>query len=335
MKRIPSKDQFRGCFVGQCLGDATGFPVEGYPPMICSRYVEQFLKAGLTGEWSHYPYPFGQYSDDSQMARDLIQSVLACRRFDPQDYAHRIATLFKNDKIVGQGQATQTAAAKLLQGIPWDRAGNLPPAAGNGSAMRVAPLGLLYYDDPKQMLQASHQQSLITHRDPRCSAGSAALAGAVALALQEQPVEANPFVAQLAKWASEFEPTVAENLLKLPGWLALEPEAAETEISRAGMEQEYESNWHGISPFVTSSLLWSLYSFLRTPDDYWATMCTAIAVGGDVDTTAAMAGAVSGAYLGLGAIPAHLAAKLTDQGVWGLEQLLNLIDQLFELKDRQ
>jgi ADP-ribosylglycohydrolase len=44
-------------------------------------------------------------------------------------------------------------------------------------------------------------------------------------------------------------------------------------------------------------VLWSLYSFLRSPEDYWETVCTAIAVGGDVDTTAAMAGAVSGAYL--------------------------------------
>jgi hypothetical protein len=50
-------------------------------------------------------------------------------------------------------------------------------------------------------------------------------------------------------------------------------------------------------------VLWSLYSFLTSPDGYWETICTAIAVGGDVDATAAMAEAMSGAFLGLDAIP--------------------------------
>ena len=36
---VPSRDQFRGCLVGQCLGDALGFPVEGHPPAVCRDYV--------------------------------------------------------------------------------------------------------------------------------------------------------------------------------------------------------------------------------------------------------------------------------------------------------
>jgi len=79
-------------------------------------------------------------------------------------------------------------------------------------------------------------------------------------------------------------------------------------------------------------VLWSLYAFLRTPEDYWATICTAIAVGGDVDTTAAMAGAISGAYLGLEAVPARLARRLTDQGTWGLTELVELAHEVYDLK---
>jgi hypothetical protein len=30
-------DQFAGCFIGQCLGDALGFAVEGRPPGVCRR----------------------------------------------------------------------------------------------------------------------------------------------------------------------------------------------------------------------------------------------------------------------------------------------------------
>jgi ADP-ribosylglycohydrolase len=78
--------------------------------------------------------------------------------------------------------------------------------------------------------------------------------------------------------------------------------------------------------------LWSLYAFLRSPEDYWETVCTAIAVGGDVDTTAAMAGAISGAYLGLEAIPAHLVRRLTDRGTWGFDELVELARATYALK---
>jgi ADP-ribosylglycohydrolase len=86
---------------------------------------------------------------------------------------------------------------------------------------------------------------------------------------------------------------------------------------------------------VTGSVLWSLYSFLRTPGDYWGTICAAIAVGGDVDTTAAMAGAISGSYLGLEAIPLHLSQRLTDQGTWGFAELIELAHKCYELKMQQ
>jgi hypothetical protein len=35
-----------------------------------------------------------------------------------------------------------------------------------------------------------------------------------------------------------------------------------------------------------------------------------------------MAGAISGAHLGLGAVPPHLADRLNDQGTWGLDELV-------------
>jgi ADP-ribosylglycohydrolase len=79
-------------------------------------------------------------------------------------------------------------------------------------------------------------------------------------------------------------------------------------------------------------VLWSLYSFLKNPDDYRETIRTAIAVGGDVDTTAAMAGAISGAQLGLDAVPPNLTHRLTDQGTWGQADLIDLAAQCYEIK---
>jgi ADP-ribosylglycohydrolase len=86
--------------------------------------------------------PLGQYSDDSQLARELVVSIVDRGKFDAVDYAGRIAALFRENRIVGRGLATQAAADRLILGIPWYEAGAPPPSAGNGSAMRAGPVGL-------------------------------------------------------------------------------------------------------------------------------------------------------------------------------------------------
>jgi ADP-ribosylglycohydrolase len=324
--------RYSGSLIGQCLGDALGFVVEGERPEVCREYVEGILKAGRVGECGRTSFPFGQYSDDSQLARELLQSYAECERFDPRDYARRIALIFVENRIVGRGRATEQAAWRLAAGVPWEEAGTPSPSAGNGSAMRAGPIGLLFSDDPEEMVRAAHDQGRITHRDPRCSAGAVAIAGAVALAVRGGEIEAGRFLSQLAEWAATFEGSVADALRRLTEWTSLPPEEAVAFISRLGHNPDYPNEAGGISPFVTTSVLWSLYSFLRSPNDYWETVCTAIAVGGDVDTTAAMAGAISGAYLGLKAIPERWARCVTDRGTWGYDELVELAHRCHRLE---
>lgn len=335
--RGATRDQFRGCLLGQCLGDALGFPVEGYPPQTCRQYVTEVLRTDRAGSVGRGCLAFGQYTDDSQLARELMQSVVACGGFEPEDYASRVAAIFADNRIVGRGMACDAAARRLNQGVPWDEAGEPPPAAGNGTAMRAGPVGLCCFDDPERMLRVAHDQARITHQDPRCSAGAAAVAGAVALGMEHEAIEPGPFLAQLAEWAGAFSEEFAGYLRQLGDeWLALPPEQAVGPMARAGVAAEFErEQWSGISPFVVGSVLWSLYAFLRSPEDYWETICTAIAVGGDVDTTGAMAGAVSGAHVGLTALPDALLHRLADQGVWGYDDLVRLADRCYELVMRE
>src|SRR5918995_2107445 len=324
--------RYSGSLIGQCLGDALGFIVEGEPPETCRKYVEKTLKAGRIGEYGRTPFPFGQYSDDSQLARELLQSYAECGGFDPREYARRIAMIFVENRIVGRGRATEQAAWRLAAGVLWEEAGTPSPSAGNGSAMRAGPIGLLFSDDPREMIRAAHDQGRITHRDPRCSAGAVAIAGAVALTLRGEHIDASRFLTRLTGWAGQMDESVAYGIERLAQWVDLPAKEAAPLISSVGRSSDYVDGWQGISPFVTSSVLWSLYSFLRSPEDYWETVCTAIAVGGDVDTTAAMAGAISGAYLGLQVIPRRLARCLTDQGTWGFAELVELAYECHQLK---
>lgn len=318
------EDRLFGCLLGQALGDALGFPVEGRAPEICATYVRAVLRSGRAGSVSARGFEFGQYTDDSQLARELVSSFVDRGGFDPADYGKRIAAIFVEGRIVGRGRTTEAAALRLAQGVPWYEAGAPPPVAGNGSAMRAGPIGVLYGHDAERLKQVAVDQGRITHADPRTVAGSVAIAAGVALAVCSASINQTLFVEELADKVAEIDDGFTDALRCLPHWLTLSPDAAATEIARAGLLAGERSQWPGISPFVTPSVLWALYSFLRSPDDYWETILTAIGVGGDVDTTAAMAGAIAGARLGPAAIPAKLAERINDQGTWKTSDLKTL-----------
>jgi len=200
--------------------------------------------------------------------------------------------------------------------------------------MRAAPIGLFFFDDPERLIRAAQAQGRITHQDERCSAGALAVAGAVALALQNEVIRVPDFLSRLSNWTATLESSLAVGIQHLVDWVPLPPENAANLICRFGLDPGSPEGWEGVSPFVTPSVLWSLYSFLKTPDDYWETIRSAIAVGGDVDTTAAMAGAISGAYLGLEVLPLDLAQRLTDRGTWGFDDLVDLADRAYAVKMR-
>jgi hypothetical protein len=95
-------------------------------------------------------------------------------------------------------------------------------------------------------------------------------------------------------------------------------------VCQVGTRPSKYDGWEGITPFVTPSVLWGLYAFLMYPENYLEAVCLALAAGGDVDTTAAMTGALVGARVGLVGIPRAMAVLVHDQGTWGYEQLVQL-----------
>lgn len=329
---IPAADRFSGFIIGQCLGDALGFLVEGEAPHVCARYARDIVRQGKLPRQTRDGYGFGQYSDESQMARELMESYVVCAGFDPEDYARRIAALFSEDRVVGRGRTTEEAAYRLAHGVPWREAGTPAPLAGNASAMRAGVLGLLYGDRPDELIRLACQQSVITHADPRCSAGAVAMAGAIALAAGGTPADGAAFLEPLRRWTHQVEPALSTALRRLEELLGQPPEQAAEAISRLGLPPGVDSQWRGgVSAFVLSSVVWALYAFLKHPDDYIEAVAVAIEAGGDVDTTAAMAGALVGARHGLVAIPKPLTLHLNDHGGWRYNDLLELAGACHEV----
>jgi ADP-ribosylglycohydrolase len=325
------KNKFIGCLIGQAVGDALGYYVEGNSSKICSEYINNIFSGKISNIENRLPPQFGQYTDDTQLARELIQSFVDCQVFDPEDYARRIASIFAEKRIVGFGHATSKAAEKLIAGKNWRGSGTPPPYAGNGSAMRAGPIGLIFWNNSNKLIQAAVNQGIITHRDPRCSAGAITISGAVFLVLNNQIINQKKFLNQLYQWVEPFSSDMASGINQLNAIKKLSLEDAYNEIKSIGVDPEYNENCYGISPFVISSVLWSLYSFLKYPDNFIEAIKTTIRVGGDVDTTAAMTGAISGGFLGIEGIPLKISKYLNDKGTWDQDKLVKLAIECYEL----
>ncbi len=317
-------DALTGCLLGQALGDALGFVVEAEPPEIAGAYVEGCLRVGHAGSRSHPDFAFGQYSDDTQLARELLCSIRASDGWDPADFGRRIGALFEGGRAVGAGPGTRFAAERLLAGIMWEEAGRPAPYAGNGSAMRAAPIGVLFRDDLETMRRVAVEQSCITHKDPRCAAGSLVVAGGAALTSSGESLAPEEFLERLAEWAEQEDQSLADAVRGVAAWLDLTPVEAARALHRSGLDSSAGDSWRGVSSFVVPSVAWSLYAFLRSPDDYWTVVSTAIGAGGDTDTMAAIAGAMAGARGGVGALPGPLLGFLNDQGAWRAPELTSL-----------
>jgi ADP-ribosylglycohydrolase len=328
MSPTPLPSQSSGCLIGLALGDALGAVVEGAPSEQALSYVRDWLRSGRAAERGREGFPFGQYTDDTQLARELLRSIAERGEFDPAHFAGFIARLFETGSVLGEGPGTGTAARRLGEGVSWRDAGTPSPYAGNGAAMRAGPLGILYWADPDRLAVVAVEQSRITHRDPRCAAGALAVARAVALAATREPIVPELFAEQVAEAVGPVDVSVADMVAEVGRWAEQPPDAVAREILERGLDVGAPPEWQGLSSFVTTSVCWSLYAFLRSPDVYWDAIGTAIAVGGDTDTLGAMTGAISGARVGLEGLPADLAALLTDRGAWGFKELRRLAEDL-------
>lgn len=81
------------------------------------------------------------------------------------------------------------------------------------------------------------------------------------------------------------------------------------------------------------SVVTAIACFTAHPDSFERCMETAIALGDDTDTLAAMAGAFSGAYLGISGVPARWIEEL-EAGPRGTVYLRTIADDLWRLHER-
>lgn len=316
-------DRVAGSLLGLAIGDAVGAGVEGLPATEARRYVEVELRRGLAQGRPRPPHPFGQYTDDTIMARELVASATA-DGLDLDRFAMRLTRLAARGEILGIGPGSAAALRRVAAGTAWAEAGTPAPYAGNGAAMRVGPLGALFRGDVPRVRELAVAQGRVTHRDPRALAGAAVVGIAAATFDRLDRRHLHGWCEELALALHGVEGAAGfiEALGELPALARLplmEAAAGVAEWAESAPEPGM-----GLAPFVVPTVLWSLLAALRSPDDLPEAVRVAIWIGGDTDTMAAMAGAIVGARVGTAGLPPDVVGCLTDRGAWTGADLLAL-----------
>ncbi len=278
------RDQIPGCILGGAIGDALGCAHEGKrPPIEISDRDRWWL------------------SDDTQLTLATCEAISSCDgSVDPAVIADGFARWHRASRVTGMGASTHKALTELVAGGHWALVGAKGErAAGNGAAMRIAPLAFVL--DPKESndRRTIRDISRITHHHEEAYAGALAVVIAVRAAFD-------------GSWDGE------SNLLGLVAENLPDTQLRDRLQSLAGVEGDVSlrriAERFGSSGYVVDSVSLALCGASRIRSLGFRRMLEELIIcGGDTDTIASMAGQMGGTLIGRGGIPQEMTDRLPDR----------------------
>jgi ADP-ribosyl-[dinitrogen reductase] hydrolase len=291
-------DRVKGSIYGLAVGDALGGPLEMKKEFEVKRVygeVRDFVGAG----WLNLEP--GETTDDTAMMMALADSLIEKQGFDLEDIAKNYLRWF-DSRPKDIGGTTRRALAQLKSGVSPEDSGLPAPNEGNGTVMRCAPIGLAYYNRSQDLEEYSKKDAAITHASPVCMDGSFLVNSILAELLKGQAFK--------AFWQEKC-------LTKLRGF--------DEQLKKPFLNPSRLSSPSGHTPQTLQAVFWALLN----SDSFEESLVKVVNLGGDADTTGAIAGAIAGAQYGFDSIPHRLV-----NGLLLKEELKLLSRELFELQEQ-
>ncbi|MHC4778560.1 MAG: ADP-ribosylglycohydrolase family protein [Planctomycetota bacterium] len=281
------QERYTGCMLGLGVGDALGAPLEF---MSASQILIKhgMVREMIGGGWLNVRP--GETTDDTAMALALADSIVSKGGFDREDAAARYIDWLRTGPK-DAGNTIRASLSRIAEGIPIDEASALAhseiggKSAGNGTAMRCAPLALAFADRDEELIIHSRAEAAITHHDPVAGGGSAALNIMISTALGP------------GKDKSSVIPRARE---------VLSASGESSTVPDPGSKDAGELRPTG---YVIDSLECAIWAFLKGKG-FEDCLVHAVNLGGDTDTIGAICGALSGAWYGASRIPARWLSAL-------------------------
>ncbi len=285
-------DRACGAVLGSAVGDALGAPYEFASAAVGSD-GPQMIGGGLGN------FAPGEWTDDTSMAwaiLDVAASGVDLRSDEGLTAVGRRFRAWSDGPPPDIGNQTRSVLGAVgadvtgeqLTAISRELHERTGHTGGNGSLMRTAAVALPYLADPAAVVDAARSVSALTHYDPRA---------------QEACV----------LWSLAIRRAVVDAELNLRGGLAfLDDEAVAYWTERIDEAETSEPAVFTPNGWVVAALQAAWSAIVHTPvpttdpcRHFGAALDTAIRIGNDTDTVAAIAGALLGARWGASGIPAR------------------------------
>lgn len=325
------KERVIGTLLGTAVGDALGRPFEGWPRRAIETRVGRVTELLPDFESGWRRCEAGQITDDTQLTIAIAESLIRSKGFDLDDLMARFVEWLEEPPI-GPGYGCLTAIEKIRDGYPWQEAAS--NSGGNGTAMRVSPIGLFFHKNIPKLIDAAVMSSVITHNHWAATASAIVVARTVAYLVTSDSLDIDDFLQTIAASvkAPKFE-DYAENILSLKAFLKKDKTEALIELGGMGIKPPWpnpaETGLGYVAAYAMSTTLCALYCFLLSPDDFENSVVESVMSGGDTDTTGAITGAISGSFNGVEKIPSKWRTSVVNY-----EKIAQIGAQLFELIEK-
>lgn len=270
-------DRISGSLLGGACGDALGVPYEFKQPPLRADQEPQMIGGGLG------PYEPGEWSDDTQMALCIATVTATGGDLTSEDGLDRVAGNYLD--WVSNGASDVGIQTRQVLGASGPSAASMREAAenihrktgrsaGNGSLMRTAPVALPYLTDPTHLAAAARAVSGLTHYDQLAADACILWCFGIRRAILDGTYDG-----------------VREGLAHIPG---LRKGKWETWLLEAETQRPSTFVPNG---FVVRALQ-AAWSCIAQSDGLEEALFTAVRIGDDTDTIAAITGALAGARHG-------------------------------------
>lgn len=258
-------DRARAALFGVAVGDALGATTEFMTPaQIRDRYG--VLREIVGGGWLKLSP--GQVTDDTEMTLCVARGIVRSKRWDLWPIADRFARWLSGGPADVGATCRRGIEEYMEKGrleAPLDKRG-----AGNGAAMRVAPVALYTLGNEELLSRLAVEQAHITHHHPLSDAACVSVGKMIQRGLLGAPLP----------------------VLR----------AGAEELAARHPEFRFEGYDGESSAYVVDTLRTVFDAFFST-DSFEDCVVKTVNRGGDADTTGSIAGAIAGARYGLAAIP--------------------------------
>jgi len=288
-------DRARLSLEGLSVGDAFG---------------EQLLHAGPAARGlalEHRTAPTGRrwmWTDDTAMALSIVDELAARGEIDATSLARRYGARYRAEPGRGYGGAAHHVLSMIAAGDePFAAARSLfagGGSMGNGGGMRSAPIGAYFCTEVDAVVEHATRSALPTHAHPD------GIAGAVAVA-----------VAAARVFAGERDPRALLEAVveRTPAGPTRDGIRRSIPMLRAEHITVAAELGNGSRVIASDTIPFALWCAATHLDDFAGACWACVEVGGDIDTTCAMAGGVIAGAVGLAGIPAAWRESRESLGV--------------------